>query len=284
MLKNKKKKIFMIPVIIILLILLFFVIRILAFKVIIYPHWLTQSSDNISEVHISSEFFDSKITDQEMVIKLYKLCNNTKIKKLVFDTSESNANMSDDFSIDFIYKNNSSDTIMCKKMDATVLKEPANALFWTRGEDNEELLSLLLEIESSDNSYIKTDREQIFTDVEECLKEYEQDFDKIISLAKADKSAQKEEGSGSISLTRNSLLFSNSELEEHVISLLKKTKVSSVAFGQNYVSFVYKSQPEYLTSILYDYNDNKKEEESLGKIVKRIKPFYYMECLTLSNK
>lgn len=161
MLKNKKKKIFVIPFIIILLVLLFFVIRTLAFKVIIYPNWLTQSSDNISEIHISTEFLDSKITDKEMVIKLYKLCNNTKIKNLVFDTSENNANTSDAFYIDFIYKNNSSDTIICKN-DATVLKEPANALFWTRGEADEEFLSLLLEIESSDNSYIKTDREQIF--------------------------------------------------------------------------------------------------------------------------
>lgn len=283
MLKNKKKKIFMIPFIIILLIFLLFAIRTLAFKVIIYPNWLTQSPENISEIHISTEFLDSKITDQEMIIKLYKLCNNTKIKNLVFDTSEKNANMSDGFYIEFMYKNNSSDTIICKK-DATVLKQPANALFWTRGEANEEFLSSLLEIESSDDSYIKTDQEQIFTDVEECLKEYEQDFNKIISLAKADKSAQKEKGSGSISLTRNSLLFSNSELEEQVISVLKKAKVSSVAFGQNYVSFVYESQPEYSTSIIYDYNDDRKEEELLGKIVKKIKPFYYMECLTLSKK
>ena len=36
------------------------------------------------------------------------------------------------------------------------------------------------------------------------------------------------------------------------------------------------------TSIVYNYNDD--EEESLGKIVKRIKLYYYMGCLTLSNK
>lgn len=273
----------MIPFIIVLLILLFFVIRILAFKVFIYPSWLTQSSDNISEIHISSELLDLKVTEQETVMKLYELCKNTKIKKLEFDTSERNADMSDYFGIDFIYKNNSSDTIICRE-DAIVLKQPSNALFWTRGEANEELLSLLLEMESSNNSYIKATQEQIFTEVKEYLEEYEQDFNKIINLAKSDKSAQKEKGSGSISLTENSLLFNNSEIEEHCISLMKDTKISGVSFGRNYVSFIYESQPEYLTSILYDYNDDNKEKESLWRVVKRIKPFYYMECLTLSNK
>ena len=80
MLKDKKKKIFIIPFIIILFILLFFVIRTLAFKVIIYPNWLTQSSDDISEVYVSSEFLDLKVTDQETVMKLYELCKNTKIE------------------------------------------------------------------------------------------------------------------------------------------------------------------------------------------------------------
>lgn len=273
MLKNKKKKIFMIPSIIVLLIVLFLVIR-----VIIYPNWLTQSSEEIAEVHVSSELLDLKITDQKTVMKLYKLCKNTRIKNLEFDTSEGNRDTSDGFSIVFTYKNNSSDIIKCRK-DAIVLKQPTNVLFWTRGEENEELLSLLLEIESSENSHIKTDQEQIFTEVEGYLKEYEQDFNKIISLAKANKS-----GRGSISLTRNYLKFNNPEVEEQCLSLMKKTKVSGVSFGKNYVSFIYESQPEYLTSIIYNYNDDKKEKESLWKIIKKIKPFYYMECITLLNK
>lgn len=277
MLKNKKKKIFMIPFIIILLILLFFVIR------MIYPNWLTQSLGNVSEIHITSEFLDLKTTDQEMIIKLYKLCNNTKIKNLEFDTSEGNRNESDDFSVQFIYKNNSSDTIDCK-IDATVLKQPPNALFWLRGEKNEELLSLLLEIESSNNPDIIADQEQIFTEAEEYLKEYEQDFNKIINLAKVNKSTQKEEGSGYISSTENYLTFNNSELEEQYLLLMKKTKISDVSFGQDCVSFDYESKPEYLISIEYIYNDDEEEKESLGYVVKRIKPFYYMRCIRLLNK
>ena len=277
MLKNKKKKIFMITLIIVLLIVLFWVIG-----MIIYPKWLTQPVTNISKVHISSEFLDLEITDQKTVMKLYELCKNTKIKNLEFDTSESNANMSDCFSIDFIYKNNSSDTIDCK-MDATVLKQPPNALFWLRGEKNEELLSLLLEIENSDNSDIIADQEQIFGEAEEYLKEYEQDFNKIIRLAKEDKSSQKEEEGGSISTTRNSLTFSNSELEEQCLSLMKKTNFLYISFSKDGISFRYKSDSEYITSIIYNYNDDAQESKTLEMVVKKIKPFYYMECITLSN-
>lgn len=282
MLNNKKKKICVISIIIMLLILLFFVIRMLAFRVIIYPNWLTQSSDDISEIHIYSEYLDLEVTEQERVMKLYNLCQNTKIKNLEFDTSEGNRNMSDCFSIDFIYKNNSSDTIDCK-MDATVLKQPANALFWIRGEKNEELLSLLLEIENSDNSDIIADQEQIFTEAEEYLKEYEQDFNKIIKLAKEDKLSQKEEGGGSISLTDNYLTFHNSELEERCLSLMNETNVLYISFSKDGVTFTYKSSSEYITSIIYNYNDDAQEIKTLEMVVKKIKPFYYLKCITLLN-
>lgn len=126
MLKNKKK-ILTIPLIIVLLIILFFIIWI-----IIYPKWLTQPLDNVSEIHITSEFLDLKTTDQKMISKLYKLCKNTKIKKMEFDTSEMNSEMSDTIDISFVYKNNSSDTIICRKKDAIIKKQPRNALFWTR--------------------------------------------------------------------------------------------------------------------------------------------------------
>lgn len=281
MLKNKKKKIVMIPLVVVLLIILFFVIR-----MIVCPGWLSQSVDNISKVHISSEFLDLESTDQEMINKLYELCDNTEIRYLEFDTSHRNANMSDGFSIDFIYKNNSSDTIDCK-MNAMVLKEPPNALFWTRGEANKELLSLLLEIELSENTQIKEEQEQIFIEAQEYLKEYEQNFDKIISLAKADKSAQKEDGSGYISLTENRLSFSNSELEEHCLLLMKKTKITDVSFGQGYVSFGYESKPSYISyiiSIVYIYNGDKEEVDLLWKVVKKIKPNYYMNCFTRVNE
>ena len=164
MLKDKKKKIFIIPLIIVLLIVLFGVIGI-----IIYPKWLTQPVTNISKVNISSEFLDLEITDQEMMSKLYNLCRNTKIKNLEFDTSERNANMSDCFSIKFIYKNNSSDIIDCKN-DGVVLKQPMNAFCWMRGEANEELLSLLLEIEKNGSSPIKADQKQIYIEVKKYLK------------------------------------------------------------------------------------------------------------------
>lgn len=274
MLKDKKKKIFIIPLIIVLLIVLFGVIGI-----IIYPKWLTQPVTNISKVNISSEFLDLEITDQKMMSKLYNLCKNTKIKNLEFDTSERNANMSDCFSIKFIYKNNSSDIIDCKN-DGVVLKQPMNAFCWMRGEANEELLSLLLDMESSNNLQIKAEQEQIFTEVKECLEAHEKDFNKIINLRKSDKSTQKKEGSGSISLTRNSLLFNNLKLEEQCLLLIKKTKISGVSFGQDYVSFIYESQPKYVIRIIYSYNDDIKEEESLEIIVKKIKPFYYMRCMT----
>lgn len=277
MLKNKKKKIFVISLIIVLLIVLFGVI-----DMVIYPKWLTQPVTNISKVHISSEFLDLEITDQKMMSKLYNLCKNTKIKHLEFDTSESNRNMSDCFSIDFMYKNNSSDTIDCK-IDATVLKQTPNALFWLRGEANEGLLSLLLEIEKNGSLPIKADQEQTFTETKEYLKKHEQDFNKIVNLAKSDISTQKEEGSGSISLTRNSLLFNNLKLEQECLLLIKKTKISGVSFGQEYVSFIYDSHPKYVIRIIYSYNDDIKEEESLEIIVKKIKPFYYMRCMTLSN-
>lgn len=280
MMKNKKKKTVMISLIIVLLTIIFFVIR-----MIVCPSWLSQSVDNISKIHISSEFLDLEITDQEMINKLYELCNNTEIRYLEFDTSHRNANMSDCFSIDFIYKNNSSDTIDCK-MNATVLKEPPNALFWTRGEANEELLSLLLEIELSENAQIKEDQEQIFIEAQEYLKDYEQDFDKIISLAK------KEDGSGFISLTENNLLFNNSELEEHCLSLMKKTKITDVSFGQGYVSFGYElkpsygyeSKPSYIINIDYISTNDKEEVDLLWKVVKKIKPNYYIDCLTIVNK
>lgn len=99
-------------------------------------------------------------------------------------------------------------------------------------------------------------------------------------MAKSDKSTQKKEGSGSISLTRNSLLFNNLKLEEQCLLLIKKTKISGVSFGQDYVSFIYESQPKYVIRIIYSYNDDIKEEESLEIIVKKIKPFYYMRCMT----
>lgn len=284
MLKNKKKKIFMIPFIITLFILLFFVIRILAFKVIIYPNWLTQSSDDISEIYVYSEYLDLEITDQEMIMKLYELCKNTKIKNLEFDTSEMNTDMSEGFSIVFNYKNNSSDYITCRTKDAAVLKQPSNALFWMRGEANEELLSLLLEMENSNNSQIKAEQEQIFTEVKEYLEEYEQDFNKIINIAKLDKSVHKEEISGSISLTENALNSNNLDLEEQCLLLMKKTKITDISFGQDYVSFMYESQPKYVTRIIYYYNDDVKEEDLLWKVVKKIKPFYYMRCITISKK
>lgn len=264
--------------------LLFFVIKILAFKVIIYPNWLTQSSNNISGVHISSEFLDLEITDQEMIMKLYNLCKDTKIKNLEFDTSHMKRDESDGFGIVFNYKNNSSDYIECRTKDAALLKQPENALFWMRGEANEELLSLLLEMENSNNSQIKAEQDRIFTEVKECLEEYEQDFNKIINLAKEDKSSQKKEGGGSISITKNSLTFNNLELEEECLSLMKKTNVLYISFSQDGVSFRYKSYPEYLTSIIYNYNDDEKKKELLGLTIKKIKPFYYMECITLSNK
>lgn len=279
MLKNKKKKMFMIPFIIILFILLFFVIRILAFKVIIYPKWLTQPSDDISEIHIYSEYLDLEITDQETVMKLYELCRNTKIKKLEFDTSELNADYSEGFSIVFNYNNDTSDYIRCRTKDAAVLKQPENALFWTQGEANEKLLSLLLDMESSNNSQIKAEQGQIFTEVKECLEEYEKDFDKIINLAKSDKSTHKEGISGSISLTEYSLNSNNLELEEQCLSLMKKTKISEITFGQGYVSFLYEENQEYVTDIMYYDDDDVKEEDLLWKVVKKIKPFYYMKYI-----
>lgn len=283
MLKNKKKKIFATSIIMLLLILLFFLIRMFAFKVIIYPNWVEQSSDDISEVHVYSEYLDLEITDQQMVMKLYELCKNTKIKNLEFDTSEGNKEASDCFSIVFNYKNDLSDIIKCRK-DATVLKQPVDALFWIKGEDNEELLSLLLEIENSDNSDIIADQEQIFTEAEEYLKEYEQDFNKIIKLAEEDKSSQKEEGGGCISLTDNYLTFHNSKLEEHCLSLIKKTNVSYISFSKEGVTFTYKSDSEYIASIIYNYSDDAQERKTLGMVVKKIKPFYYMECITLLNE
>lgn len=269
----------MIPFIITLFILLFFVIRILAFKVIIYPNWLTQSLDDISEIHIYSEYLDLEITDQEMVMKLYELCKNTKIENLEFDTSEMNADRSEGFSIVFNYKNNSSDYIICRTKDAAVLKQLSNALFWTQGEANEELLSLLLDMESSNKSQIKAEQEQIFTEVKECLEEYEKDFNKIINLVKLDKSTYKEGISGSISLTEYSLNSNNSELEEQCISLMKKTKISDITFDQGYVSFLYEENQEYVTDIIYFDDDDVKEEDLLWKVVKKIKPFYYMRYI-----
>ena len=275
MLKNKKKKIFVIPFIIILLRVLFLVFRILAFKVIIYPNWLTQSSDDISEIHIYSEYLDLEITDQKMMSKLYNLCKNTKIKHLEFDMSELNADYSEGFSMVFNYNNDTSDYIRCRTKDATVLKQPENALFWTQGEVDKELLSLLLDMESSNNSQIKAEQEQIFTEVKECLEEYEKDFDKIINLAKSDKSAHKEEISGYISLTEYSLNSNNSELEEQCISLMKKTKISDITFGQGYVSFLYEENQEYVTDITYFDDNDVNEEDLLWKVVKKIKPFYF---------
>ena len=275
MLKNKKKKIFVIPFIIILLRVLFHVFRILAFKVIIYPNWLTQSSDDISEIHIYSEYLDLEITDQKMMSKLYNLCKNTKIKHLEFDMSELNADYSEGFSMVFNYNNDTSDYIRCRTKDATVLKQPENALFWTQGEVDKELLSLLLDMESSNNSQIKAEQEQIFTEVKECLEEYEKDFDKIINLAKSDKSAHKEEISGYISLTEYSLNSNNSELEEQCISLMKKTKISDITFGQGYVSFLYEENQEYVTDITYFDDNDVNEEDLLWKVVKKIKPFYF---------
>ncbi len=279
MLKNKKKKIFVIPFIIILLRVLFLVFRILAFKVIIYPNWLTQSSDDISEIHIYSEYLDLEITDQKMMSKLYNLCKNTKIKHLEFDMSELNADYSEGFSMVFNYNNDTSDYIRCRTKDATVLKQPENALFWTQGEVDKELLSLLLDMESSNNSQIKAEQEQIFTEVKECLEEYEKDFDKIINLAKSDKSAHKEEISGYISLTEYSLNSNNSELEEQCISLMKKTKISDITFGQGYVSFLYEENQEYVTDITYFDDNDVNEEDLLWKVVKKIKPFYYMQYM-----
>lgn len=65
---------------------------------------------------------------------------------------------------------------------------------------------------------------------------------------------------------------------------MKKTKISDVSFGQDCVSFDYELKPEYLISIEYVYNDDEEEKESLGYVVKRIKPFYYMRCIRLLNK
>ena len=212
-------------------------------------------------------------------MKLYNLCKDTKIKNLEFDTSHMKRDESDGFGIVFNYKNNSSDYIECRTKDAALLKQPENALFWMRGEANEELLSLLLEMENSNNSQIKAEQDRIFTEVKECLEEYEQDFNKIINLAKSDKSAHKEGVSGSISLTEYSLNSNNPELEEQCISLLKKTKISDITFGQGYVSFLYEENKEYVTDILYYDDDDKKEEDLLWKVVKKIKPFYYMEYM-----
>ncbi len=273
MLKDKKKKIFIIPLIIVLLIVLFGVIGI-----IIYPKWLTQPVTNISKVNISSEFLDLEITDQKMMSKLYNLCKNTKIKNLEFDTSERNANMSDCFSIKFIYKNNSSDIIDCKN-DGVVLKQPMNAFCWMRGEANEELLSLLLDMESSNNLQIKAEQEQVFTEVKECLEAHEKDFNKIINLRKSDKSTYKEGISGSISLTEYSLNTNNSKLKEQCLSLMKKTKISDITFGQGYVSFLYEENQEHVTDIIYFDDDDVKEKDLLWKVVKKIKPFYYMRYM-----
>ncbi len=276
MLKSKKKKIFIILLIIVLLIVLFGGIK------MIYPKWLTESLDEISEIHLSSEFLDLKITEQKTVMKLYELCKNTEIKELEFDTSEGNMDSSDNFSIVFYYKNDLSDTIKCRK-DATVLKQSDNALFWLRGEKNEELLSLLLEIEKNDNSDIIADQEQIFIGAEKYLKEYEQDFNKIIKLAEEDKSSQKEEGGGCISLTDNYLTFHNSKLEEHCLSLIKKTNVLYISFSKEGVAFTYKSDPKYITSIIYNYSDDAQERQVLEMVVKKIKPFYYMECIRIND-
>ena len=238
MLKDKKKKIFMIPLIIVLLIVLLGVIAI-----IIYPKWLTQPVTNISKVNISSEFLDLEITDQKMMSKLYNLCRNTKIKNLEFDTSERNANMSDCFSIKFIYKNNSSDIIDCN------------------------------------NLLIKAEQEQVFTEVKECLEAHEKDFNKIINLRKSDKSTYKEGISGSISLTEYSLNTNNSKLKEQCLSLMKKTKISDITFGQGYVSFLYEENQEHVTDIIYFDDDDVKEKDLLWKVVKKIKPFYYMRYM-----
>lgn len=248
----------------------------------IYPKWLTQSSDEISEVYISSEFLDIKIADQKTVTKLYELCKNTEIKKIEFDTSEGNRDSSDNFSIVFYYKNDSFDTIICRK-DATVLKQSDNALFWLCGEKNEKLLSLLVEIENNDNSDIIADQEQLFFEAEECLKEYELDFNKIIKLAEEEKLSQKEEGGGCISLTDNYLTFHNSELEEHCLSLIKKTNVLYISFSKEGVTFTYKSDPKYITSIIYNYSGNAQERQALEMVVKKIKSFYYMECIRIND-
>ncbi len=268
---------------IVLLILLFFIIRTLAFKVFIYPNWLKGSLDDISEVHLSSEHLDLEITDQETVKKLYGLCKNTKIKNLEFDTSELNSYMYG-FNIVFHYNDDTSDCIECSTKDAAVLKQPSNAFFGLRGEKNEELLSLLLEIEKNENSDIILDQEQIFTEAEEYLKEYEKDFNKIIHLAKADKSTQKEKGGGCISLTDNYLTFHNSELEEQCLSLMNKKNILYISFSKSGVTFTYKSNSEYIASVVYNYNDNAKERKTLDMFIKKIKPFYYMECITLSNQ
>lgn len=265
---------------IVLLILLFFIIRTLAFKVFIYPNWLKGSLDDISEVYLCSEYRDLEITDQETVKKLYELCKNTKINNLeFFDTSELDLYMHG-LSIVFRYNDDTSDCITCRTEDAVVLKQPlTDAFFWTQGEANEELLSLLSDMENSNKSLIKAEQEQIFAEVKEYLENHEKEFNKIIHLAKSDKSIHKEGIRGSISLTENSLNSKNSELKEQCLSLMKKTKISDITFAQGYVSFLYEENQEYVTDIVYYADDDVKEEDLLWKVVKKIKPSYYMEYM-----
>ena len=80
-------------------------------------------------------------------------------------------------------------------------------------------------------------------------------------------------------MTEYSLNSNNSELEEQCISLMKKTKISDITFGQGYVSFLYEENQEYVTDITYFDDNDVNEEDLLWKVVKKIKPFYYMQYM-----